>query len=51
LSTSNSVAAAWKQRRRLDAAKSGTVISPADEASPVTMARAGGAELLRSLRA
>ena len=44
-------ASAWKERRRLAAEKNGTTISVADEASPVTMAKVGGAELLRSLRA
>jgi len=42
---------AWKERRRLAAEKNGTTISAADDASPVTMAKVGGAELLRSLRA
>lgn len=42
---------AWKERRRLNAEKNGTTISAADDASPVTMAKVGGAELLRSLRA
>jgi hypothetical protein len=44
-------ASAWKERRRLAAEKNGTTISAADDASPVTMAKVGGAELLRSLRA
>jgi colicin import membrane protein len=44
-------ASAWKERRRQAAEKNGTTISAADDASPVTMARVGGAELLRSLRA
>jgi hypothetical protein len=44
-------ASAWKERRRLNAEKNGTTISAADDASPVTMAKVGGAELLRSLRA
>jgi hypothetical protein len=43
-------ASAWKERRRLAAEKNGTTISAADDASPVTMAKVGGAELLRSLR-
>ena len=43
-------ASAWKERRRLNAEKNGTTISAADDASPVTMAKVGGAELLRSLR-
>jgi len=43
-------ASAWKERRRLNAEKSGTTISAADDASPVTMAKVAGAELLRSLR-
>jgi len=42
---------AWRERRRLAAEKAGTTISPAEDASPVTMAKATGAELLRSLRA
>ena len=44
-------ASAWKERRRVNAEKNGTTISAADDASPVTMAKVGGAELLRSLRA
>ncbi len=44
-------ASAWKERRRLNAEKNGVTISAADDASPVTMAKVGGAELLRSLRA
>ena len=44
-------ASAWKERRRLAAEKNGTTISAADDASPVTMAKVTGAELLRSLRA
>jgi hypothetical protein len=44
-------ASAWKERRRLNAEKNGTTISAADDASPVTMAKVGGAELPRSLRA
>lgn len=44
-------ASAWKERRRLAAEKNGTTVSAADDASPVTMAKVGGAELLRSLRA
>ena len=44
-------ASAWKERRRLAAEKNGITISAADDASPVTMAKVGGAELLRSLRA
>jgi hypothetical protein len=43
-------ASAWKECRRLDAEKNGTTISAADDASPVTMAKVGGADLLRSLR-
>ena len=43
-------ASAWKERRRLNAERNGTTISAADDASPVTMAKVGGAELLRSLR-
>src|SRR5260370_1256840 len=43
-------ASAWKERRRLAAEKNGATISAADDASPVTMAKVGGAELLRSLR-
>ena len=42
---------AWRERRRLAAEKNGTTISAADDASPVTMAKMTGAELLRSLRA
>lgn len=42
---------AWRERRRLAAEKSGAVISAADDASPVTMAKMTGAELLHSLRA
>jgi hypothetical protein len=42
-------ASAWKERRRLNAEKNGTTISAADGASPATMAKVGGAELLRSL--
>ena len=44
-------ASAWKERRRLAAEKNGTTISAADDASPVTMEKVTGAELLRSLRA
>ena len=43
-------ASAWKERRRLAAERNGTTISAVDDASPVTMAKVGGAELLRSLR-
>lgn len=43
-------ASAWKERRRMAAEKNGTTISAADDANPVTMAKVGGAELLRSLR-
>ena len=42
---------AWRERRRLAAEKAGTTISPAEDASPVTMSKVTGAELLRSLRA
>jgi colicin import membrane protein len=42
---------AWRERRRLTAEKNDTVLSPADDASPVTMAKMTGTELLRSLRA
>src|SRR5215469_7783213 len=41
---------AWRERRRLAAAKTGTA-STADTDRPVSMARLTGAELLRSLRA
>jgi hypothetical protein len=44
-------ASAWKECRRLAAEKYGTTISAADDASPVTMAKVTGSELLRSLRA
>lgn len=42
---------AWRERRRLTAEKNGVTISAADDASPVTMAKMTGTELLRSLRA
>jgi len=42
---------AWRERRRMNAETNGTVISAADDASPMTMAKMTGAELLRSLRA
>src|SRR5580692_3543652 len=42
---------AWRERRRLAAAASGTAASPADTDTPVTMAKVTGAELLRLLRA
>jgi hypothetical protein len=42
---------AWRERRRLAAAQAGTTASPAYTDTPVTMARATGAELLRALRA
>ena len=41
---------AWRERRRLAAAKAGTPPSPADTDTPVTMAKVTGAELLRLLR-
>lgn len=41
----HSRASAWKERRRLAAEKNGTVISAADDASPVTMVKVGGVEL------
>jgi hypothetical protein len=41
---------AWRERRRLAAERNGAVISPAEDASPVTMAKMTGAELLRSLQ-
>jgi colicin import membrane protein len=44
-------ASAWKERRRANAEKNGVTVSPADDASPVTMAKVTGTELLRSLRA
>ena len=42
---------AWRERRRLAAARAGTAASPADTDTPVTMAKVTGAELLRLLRA
>jgi colicin import membrane protein len=42
---------AWRERRRQAAAQAGTTTSPADTDSPITMAKATGAELLRALRA
>ena len=42
---------AWRERRRLVAEQAGTVISAAEDGSPLTTARMTGAELLRSLRA
>ncbi|HEY6310411.1 MAG TPA: hypothetical protein VIY52_06330 [Streptosporangiaceae bacterium] len=42
---------AWRERRRLAAEQAGTVISAAEDGSPLTTARMTGAELLRSLRA
>jgi colicin import membrane protein len=42
---------AWRERRRLTAEKNRIVLSAADDASPVTMAKMTGTELLRSLRA
>ena len=42
---------AWRERRRLAAAAAGTMASPADTDTPVTMAKVTGAELLRLLRA
>src|SRR5947209_15466573 len=39
---------AWRERRRLAAAKAGTTAADTDR--PVSMARLTGAELLRSLR-
>ncbi len=42
---------AWRERRRLAAEQAGTVISPAEDGSPLTTAKMTGAELLRSLRA
>jgi len=41
---------AWRERRRLTVEQAGTVISPAEDGSPLTTAKMTGAELLRSLR-
>jgi hypothetical protein len=41
---------AWRERRRLAAEQADTTISPAEDGSPLTMAKMTGAELLRLLR-
>ena len=42
--------AAWRERKRQEAAERGTVITDAETEQPLTMARVTGAELMREMR-